>query len=120
VHEALTAFRRTPPPGRRRRTGFVADSQSVPPGGYVRLLKETVSGECLAQLRAGNPCVTGGCCVSCLCCRHQIAAARPGRGDLWKVLLIDMGALAMFLAYMAIVYWHGVSAEAQPPGHPVH
>ena len=25
-----------------------------------------------------------------------------------EVLLIDMGALAMFLAYMAIVYWHGV------------
>jgi len=23
-------------------------------------------------------------------------------------LLIDMGALAMFLAYMAIVYWRGV------------
>jgi hypothetical protein len=34
-----------------------------------------------------------------------------------EVLLIDMGALAMFLAYMAIVYWHGVSHEAQPPGH---
>jgi hypothetical protein len=37
-----------------------------------------------------------------------------------EVLLIDMGALAMFLAYMAIVYWQGVqgvSHEAQPPGH---
>jgi len=34
-----------------------------------------------------------------------------------EVLLIDMGALAMFLAYMAIVYWHGVSREGQPPGH---
>ena len=33
-----------------------------------------------------------------------------------EVLLIDMGALAMFLAYMAIVYWHGVSHEAQRPG----
>ena len=34
-----------------------------------------------------------------------------------EVLLIDMGALAMFLAYMAIVYWYGVSHEAQAPGH---
>jgi hypothetical protein len=33
-----------------------------------------------------------------------------------EVLLIDMGALAMFLAYMAIVYRHGVSREAQPRG----
>lgn len=32
-----------------------------------------------------------------------------------EVLLIDMGALAMFVAYMAIVYWHGVSHDAQPP-----
>ena len=30
--------------------------------------------------------------------------------------VIDMGALAMFLAYMAIVYWYGVH-EAQAPGH---
>jgi hypothetical protein len=30
-----------------------------------------------------------------------------------EVLLIDMGALAMFLAYVAIVYWRGVSYEAQ-------
>jgi len=29
-----------------------------------------------------------------------------------KTLLIDIGALAMFLAYMAIVYWNGVSHEA--------
>lgn len=34
-----------------------------------------------------------------------------------EVLLIDMGVLAMFLAYMAIVYWRGVSHEAQRPGH---
>ena len=26
-----------------------------------------------------------------------------------EILLIDMGALAVFLGYMAIVYWHGVS-----------
>jgi hypothetical protein len=34
-----------------------------------------------------------------------------------EVLLIDMGALAMFLAYMAILYWRGVSHEAQRPGN---
>jgi len=34
-----------------------------------------------------------------------------------EVLLIDVGALAVFLAYMAIVYRHAVSHEAQPPGH---
>jgi len=34
-----------------------------------------------------------------------------------EVLVIDMGALAMFLAYVAIVYWHGVSHDPQPPGH---
>ena len=34
-----------------------------------------------------------------------------------EVLLLDMGALAMFLAYMAIAYWYGVSHEAQAPGH---
>jgi hypothetical protein len=33
-----------------------------------------------------------------------------------EVLLIDMGALAMFLVYMAIVYRHGVSREARPLG----
>jgi hypothetical protein len=32
-----------------------------------------------------------------------------------EALLIDIGALAMFLGLMAIVYWHGVSHEAQPP-----
>jgi len=32
-----------------------------------------------------------------------------------EVLLIDIGALATFLAYMAIVYWRGVSHDAQPP-----
>jgi len=30
-----------------------------------------------------------------------------------EVLLIDMGALAIFLASIAIVYWYGVSHEAQ-------
>jgi hypothetical protein len=33
-----------------------------------------------------------------------------------EVLLIHVGALAMFLAYMAIVYWRGVSHQAQRPG----
>jgi hypothetical protein len=32
-----------------------------------------------------------------------------------EILLIDLGALAAFLAYMAIVYWHGVSQETAPP-----
>src|SRR5205085_9886305 len=31
-----------------------------------------------------------------------------------EILLIDIGALAVFFAFMAIVYWHGVSHEAQP------
>jgi hypothetical protein len=31
-----------------------------------------------------------------------------------EVLLIDVGALAVFLGYVAIVYWHGISHEAQP------
>jgi len=31
-----------------------------------------------------------------------------------EVLLIDIGALAVFLGYMAVVYWHGVSHESQP------
>ena len=30
------------------------------------------------------------------------------------IILIDLGALALFLGYMAIVYWHGVSHESQP------
>ena len=30
-----------------------------------------------------------------------------------EVLLIDIGALAAFLGYMAIVYWHGVSHDAR-------
>ncbi len=33
-----------------------------------------------------------------------------------EILLIDIGALAMFFACMAIVYWHGISHEAQPTG----
>jgi len=28
-----------------------------------------------------------------------------------EVLLIDVGALALFLAWVAIVYWHAVSGE---------
>ena len=30
------------------------------------------------------------------------------------ILLIDIGALAVFLGYIAIVYWHGISQEADP------
>jgi hypothetical protein len=33
-----------------------------------------------------------------------------------EVLLIDVGALAIFFGYMAIVYWHGVSDETESPG----
>jgi hypothetical protein len=31
-----------------------------------------------------------------------------------KALLIDVGALAVFLSCMAIAYWRGVSPEAKP------
>jgi hypothetical protein len=30
-----------------------------------------------------------------------------------EILLIDVGALGVFLGYVAIVYWHGVSHETQ-------
>jgi hypothetical protein len=30
-----------------------------------------------------------------------------------EILLIDVGALGLFLGYMAIVYWHGISHEVQ-------
>ena len=30
-----------------------------------------------------------------------------------EILLIDVGALAMFLGYIAIVYWHGVTHGAE-------
>jgi hypothetical protein len=36
-----------------------------------------------------------------------------------ETLLIDIGALGVFLGYMAIVYWHGVSHEAQRHGRRV-
>jgi hypothetical protein len=32
-----------------------------------------------------------------------------------EALLIDIGALAMFLGYVAIVYWHAASPHVQPP-----
>jgi len=31
-----------------------------------------------------------------------------------EIILIDVGALALFLGYVAIVYWHAVMGEAQP------
>ena len=31
-----------------------------------------------------------------------------------EILLIDIGALAVFLAYIAIVYWHAISHEPDP------
>lgn len=34
------------------------------------------------------------------------------------VILIDVGALATFLAYLAIMYWHGVSRETQSTRQP--
>jgi hypothetical protein len=30
-----------------------------------------------------------------------------------ETLLIDIGALAVFLGYVAIVYWHGISHDTQ-------
>jgi hypothetical protein len=33
-----------------------------------------------------------------------------------EVVLIDVGALALFLGYVAIVYWHAVLGEPRP--HP--
>jgi hypothetical protein len=33
-----------------------------------------------------------------------------------EILLIDIGALAVFLGYVAIVYWHAVSQESPPTG----
>jgi hypothetical protein len=30
-----------------------------------------------------------------------------------EVLLIDIGALAVFLGYMAFVYWHGISHDSR-------
>jgi hypothetical protein len=33
-----------------------------------------------------------------------------------EILLIDIGALAVFLGYIAIVYWHGIDHEARPAG----
>jgi len=33
-----------------------------------------------------------------------------------EILLIDIGALALFLGYIAIVYWHGINHEARPAG----
>jgi hypothetical protein len=34
-----------------------------------------------------------------------------------EVLLIDIGALAAFLGYVAIVYWHGISHDARSAPH---
>jgi hypothetical protein len=34
-----------------------------------------------------------------------------------EILLIDIGALAVFLGYVAIVYWHGASREANTGEH---
>ena len=31
-----------------------------------------------------------------------------------EILLIDIGALALFLGYIALVYWHGTSHDADP------
>jgi len=31
-----------------------------------------------------------------------------------EIILIDVGALALFLGYVAIMYWHAALSEAQP------
>jgi hypothetical protein len=31
-----------------------------------------------------------------------------------EIILIDVGALALFLGYVAIVYWHAVLGETHP------
>ena len=31
-----------------------------------------------------------------------------------EIILIDVGALALFLGYVAIVYWHAVVGNAHP------
>jgi hypothetical protein len=31
-----------------------------------------------------------------------------------EILLIDIGALAMFIGFLAIAYWQGISHKAQP------
>jgi hypothetical protein len=35
-----------------------------------------------------------------------------------EIILIDVGALALFLGYVAIVYWHAVLGEATHPREP--
>ena len=37
-----------------------------------------------------------------------------------EILLIDVGALAVFLGYVATVYWHGVNHQAQPTARKAH
>jgi hypothetical protein len=42
------------------------------------------------------------------------SAARSHRVETaMEVLLIDIGALALFLGYIAIVYWHGATQESR-------
>jgi hypothetical protein len=31
-----------------------------------------------------------------------------------EILLIDIGALAVFVGFLAIAYWQGISRKAQP------
>ncbi len=35
-----------------------------------------------------------------------------------EVLLIDVSALGIFLGYMALTYWHGISHQSQSQGQP--
>lgn len=35
------------------------------------------------------------------------------KGRLMEILLIDLGALALFLGFMAVVYWRGVAPPPQ-------
>ncbi|MBV8876185.1 MAG: hypothetical protein JO158_00640 [Gammaproteobacteria bacterium] len=36
------------------------------------------------------------------------------------ILLIDIGALGIFLGYVAVVYWHAVSHESRTPHRERH
>jgi hypothetical protein len=49
----------------------------------------------------------------------KVTRRDPLEVAIMETLLIDLGALGVFLGYMAIVCWHGVSHEAQRHGRRV-
>ena len=75
------------------------------------LIPRTVLVDALNSLCPDNLYVTGRCCASCLCWPLPNCMTRQRQP--MEILLIDIGALAMFLGYIAIVYWHGVSHQAR-------